>query len=273
MTPPRMPIPTPSSATRSLAARAAGLLAGLALTAAVTGSSPVFAGDTPEPTVEQLLDATDDTSRGTSSHGFMTMEVKTDRYERTMKMEVWTQGTEDSLIRILVPAKDKGVSTLKVGENMWNYIPKIDKTLKIASTALSGSWMGSHITNDDLVKGSRMREDYSYVLSSKPADNADQLYVIDLTPNEDAPVVWGKVSVRVRADQQPKDIRYYDEDGALIRTLSFEDIKEMSGRTFATTMRVVPAETPEEFTVIRYEEMEFDVKLPARTFSIQSLKR
>ena len=145
---------------RAILARLAPLLLGLGLSASAAAAGP---------TVEELLDATDDFSRGSSSHGKMTMQVKTDRYERTMKMEVWSRGTEDSLIRILEPAKEKGVSTLKVGDNMWNYLPKVDRTLKIAGAAMSGSWMGSHISNDDLVKSSRLREDFTYKLTAEPA--------------------------------------------------------------------------------------------------------
>ncbi len=226
-----------------------------------------------EYTVEELLDATDDVTRGTSSHGTMSMQVKTDRYERSMKMEVWSRGTSDSLILILEPAKEKGVSTLKVGDNMWNYLPKVDRTLKVAGAALSGSWMGSHFSNDDLVKSSRLREDFTYELKSEPSAPDAGEYVIELVPKPDAPVVWGKVVVRVRHDKQPLETTYFDEKGELVRTMTFLEIKEMSGRTFPTVMRIEPADAPGEFTQVVYEQMEFDVELPDRTFSLQSLKR
>ncbi len=223
-------------------------------------------------TVEELLDATDDAQRGTSSHGFMTMHVKTDRYERTMKMEVWSRGTDDSLVRILEPAKEKGVSTLKVGDNMWNYLPKVDRTLKIAGAALSGSWMGSHFTNDDLVKQSRMKEDYTYALTAEPGAGSD-VYVIELVPKPDAPVVWGKVVVKVGADKQPREITYWDEKGELVRTMGFHDVKDMSGRTFPTRMRIEPADDPGGFPEVTSGGREFDVALDDRLFSLQALKR
>ena len=226
-----------------------------------------------EPTVEELLDATDDVNRGVSSHGRMAMQVKTDRYERSLEMEVWTRGTEDSLIRILSPAKEKGMSTLKVGDNMWNYMPKIDRTMKISGAAMSGQWMGSHITNDDMVKQSRMREDYTYTLTAKPAADGTGVYRVELVPKPDAPVVWGKVVLEVRADKQPSQIAYYDEKGALVRTMKFLDIQEMGGRLFPATLRVEPADAAGEFTEIRYTDMQFDVELEDRVFSLQSLKR
>ncbi len=235
--------------------------------------APLGVAEAAEPTVEELLDAADDANRGASSHGKMSMQVKTDRYERSMEMEVWTRGTEDSLIRILSPAKEKGMSTLKVGDNIWNYMPKIDRTMKISGAAMSGQWMGSHITNDDLVKQSRMREDYTYTLTAKPDAEGKGVYRVELVPKPEAPVVWGKVVLDVRSDRQPVQIAYFDEKGELVRTMKFLDIQEMGGRTLPATLRVEPADAPAEFTEIRYSEMQFDVELGDRIFSLQSLKR
>jgi len=224
-------------------------------------------------TIDELLDATDDIARGQSSHGKTTMQVKTKHYERTIEMEVWTRGTEDSLVRILSPAKEAGTCSLKVGDNMWNYLPKIDRTMKISGAAMSGNWMGSHITNDDLVKGSRMREDYTSTMTGKPDGGDKNFYVIELVPKPDAPVVWGKVVLQVRADKMPMKIEYFDEKNSLIRTMSFLDIKEMGGRSFPSVMRVEPAEDQGEFTEIRYADMQFDVELEDRLFTLQSLKK
>jgi outer membrane lipoprotein-sorting protein len=226
-----------------------------------------------EATIDELLDATDDIARGASSHGKTSMHVKTKHYERTIEMEVWTRGTEDSLVRILSPAKEAGTCSLKVGDNMWNYLPKIDRTMKISGAALSGNWMGSHITNDDLVKGSRMREDYTSTMTAKPNGGDQNLYIIELVPKPDAPVVWGKVVLQIRPDKMPLKIEYFDEKSTLIRTMSFLDIKEIGGRSFPSVMRVEPAEDPGEFTEIRYADMQFDVELEDRLFTLQSLKK
>ena len=221
----------------------------------------------------ELLTGQDDRYRGTSSTATMTMEIKTARYERTVTMQSWTQGTERSLIRILAPARDQGVATLKVDDNIWNYLPKVDRTMKISGAAMSGQWMGSHITNDDLVKQSRMREDYTYELTAKPDAEGKGVYRVELVPKPDAPVVWGKVVLEVRPDRQPNQIAYFDEQGELVRTMKFLDIQEMGGRTLPATLRVEPADAPGEFTEVRYTEMEFDVDLNDRVFSLQSLKR
>ncbi|MFT5684421.1 MAG: outer membrane lipoprotein-sorting protein [Myxococcota bacterium] len=232
-------------------------------------STAAFAED---PTVEQLLSGTDDLTRGTSSQAIMVMEVKTARYERTVKMQSWSQGTDKSLIQILEPAKEAGISTLKVGDNIWNYLPKVDRTMKVPAGMMSGAWMGSHISNDDLVKESRLSEDFDYEITERPEGDTGR-WVIELTPRPDAAIVWGKIVATIGVDQLPQTISYHDEDGALVRTMTYSDIRDIGGRLIPTRFTVVPADKPGEYTAISYESLEFDVEIPDSTFSLQALRR
>jgi hypothetical protein len=226
--------------------------------------------------VEGLLDASDDINRGASSHGRVKMSVKTARYEREMELELWSEGEERSLIKVLSPRRERGIATLKVGDEAWNYLPKVARTLKISTASMGGAWMGSHLTNDDLVRGSRMREDYTWSLYERPTGEGEALsgrYEIHLTPKPNAPVVWGLVKLWVSAQRVPEKIEYYNERGALLRTISFHDVVTQGERTFPKRTRVTPADKPSEFTEMTYVELDFDVKLPPRTFSLQALKR
>jgi len=224
------------------------------------------------PTPEELLAATDDTFRGETSHATIEMHVVTARYDRTMRMEAWSQGADNSLIRILAPVKDAGVSTLKVGDNIWNYLPKIDRTMKIPSGMMGGSWMGSHFTNDDLVQNSRFSDDFTSTVTGS-GEGDDAIWTLDLVPKPDAPVVWGHVIIRVRGDRIPLDAQYFDEDGSLARTMTWGDVQEMDGHHIPTTMTLVPGDAPDELTRITYVDLDFDVDLPASTFTLQALRR
>ena len=222
--------------------------------------------------VEALLNKADDVSRQTSSHAVMQMEVKTDRYERTVKMEAWSKGTDQSLVVIREPAKEAGVATLMVKDNIWNYLPKVDKTMKVPSGMMSDGWMGSHVSNDDLVKGSRMSEDYTWTLDDQPQGGVGN-YVITLTPRPDAPVVWGKVVITINAQEVPVSFEYFDEDGELERTMGFSDVRDVDGTLVPFVMTVQPARKPDEFTKITYLELEFDVEIDDSTFTVQALKQ
>ena len=179
-------------------------------------------------------------------------------------------GGMETLIIIEEPAKDKGVATLKVGDNIWNYLPKVDRTMKVPSGMMSGSWMGSHFSNDDLVKENRLSEEFTW---TDPTKNADNNWVITLTPQPDAAIVWGAVVVTVSDNLMPVKIEYQEEDGTLARTLAYSEVKDLGGRTVPTVMTLTPADKPEEFTKITYRELDFDADVPESMFSLQSLKR
>ena len=246
----------------------AGLGLGLALLA-----SPASAEDK-KPTLEELLDGVDDVQRGESSTARMSMHVKTKRWERTMVMQTWSRGEDNSLIKIVAPAKEAGTATLMVDDNIWNYLPKVDRTMKVPSSMMSGAWMGSHFSNNDLVRSSRLADDFTFVLKEEPKADGTGQWVIECVAKPDAPVVWGKVVVKVRGeDRIPSEITYWDEDAVLVRTMEFLDIEDIQGRKVPMRMRLVPADSPEEFTEITYESLEFDPDLPASTFTLQSIRK
>lgn len=219
--------------------------------------------------VVKLLTQVDDAMRGDSSSSTVTMDVKTKRFERTLSMESWSQGTEKSLIRILEPAKDKGVATLKVDQNLWNYLPNTDRVMKVPGAMMSGAWMGSHLSNDDLVRETRFSEDYTFKL----VEQTDALVTIECTPNPDAPVVWGKVVVKATPEGVPTAQIFYDEDGEAVRTIAFEDVQTIGGRKVPLVMNVTPHDKPGEYTKLTFSKMQFDVELDASLFTLQSLKR
>ncbi|MBI5497571.1 MAG: outer membrane lipoprotein-sorting protein [Deltaproteobacteria bacterium] len=225
-------------------------------------------------TVEELMRAQDDALRGASSTGTMTMRVKTARWERSLTMQSWSEGTEKTLVRILAPAKEKGTATLKVEGNIWNYLPKVDRTIKVPGSMMGGSWMGSHFTNDDLVREARYSEDFTCAFVEKPDGKTRDHWVIDCTPRPNAPVVWGRVRLAIRAvDKLADRIDYLDEKGARVRTLVFSEFTTLGGRKLARMMRMVPADKPDEFTEVHQDDLAFDVKLPADTFTLQALKK
>ena len=228
--------------------------------------------------IEDLLNHTDDLNRGQSSQSEITLKVQNPRYQRTLKMKVWTKGTTHSLIRILSPKREAGMATLKVNDEAWNYMPNLDRTLKISTSAMGGSWMGSHFTNDDLVRGSRLNEAYTWTLKTKPTLSEEKTlqgqYLIYLKAKADAPVVWGSLVLEINAQKVPVRMRYYNERGKLVRTLSFADIRETNGQLIPYKMRVEPAtKQGKEWTEITYDSLKFDVEVSRSMFSMRALKQ
>lgn len=226
-----------------------------------------------EVSVEQLLNMADDLTRGDSSKATVTMHVKTDRWDRKLSMQMWTKGSKKTLIRILSPAKEKGTSTLRVDKDVWNYLPKVDRTVKVPASMMSGSWMGSHFSNDDLVKQSRLVDHYDCKFTSLPTQNSDGFFVVECMAKIDAPVVWGKVVLKATTDLLPVQINYHDEKGALIRTMSFSDVAQLDDRKIPRRMRMTMPDKPGEYTEILFEKAKYNLKISDSTFSLQALRR
>lgn len=225
-------------------------------------------------TSQQILDKIDKMYRGKSSIGTYLMKIKTTHWERTLRIKSWTKDLDYTLIRIEYPKKEKGVATLKVKNNLWNYLPKIKRVIKVPSSLMMGSWMGSHFTNDDLVKESTLANDYHHRITFEGKREGEEVYEITLRPKEETAVVWGKIVVVVRQkDLIPLYQEYCDESEKPVRKIVLSDVKKMGGRMIPTSMKVIPYDKPGEFTELTYIDINFDMELPESFFSLRNLKR
>lgn len=207
--------------------------------------------------------------QGTSSHCTVRMIVKTRRYERNMILESWAEGRDKFIARILEPAKERGIATLKVNSQIWNYLPRIDRLMKIPSSLMGDKWMGSHLTNDDLVKDGKIDELYTFTT----LENDGRTAVIQGIPRPDSAVVWGKIIYRADLEREiPIAVDYFDEDGARVRTVRFEQVERIQERWLPRAFRIAPLDEPGEFTEMRYEKITFDVPVPRDMFSTQKLR-
>jgi hypothetical protein len=225
-------------------------------------------------TSQQILDKLDKMYRGESSIGTYLMKIKTTHWERNLRIKSWTRNLDYTLIRIEYPKKEKGVATLKVENNLWNYLPKIKRVIKVPSSLMMGSWMGSHFTNDDLVKESTLANDYHHRITFEGKREGQEVYEITLLPKEEAAVVWGKIIILIRKkDLMPLYQEYCDEKEKPVRKMILDDVKKMGGRLLPSSMKVIPYDKPGEFTEIIYVDIAFDMKLPETFFSLRNLKQ
>ena len=201
------------------------------------------------------------------------MHIVTPHYERTLKMQVWTKGMDKTFIRITAPKKEQGVATLRIKNEMWNYLPKVNKTMKISPSMMMGSWMGSDFTNDDLVRESSLIDDYTYQMVTPEKASEDLLYV-ELIPKEDSAIVWGKIITAVRDnDYIPMWQHFYDEKGKLMRVLNFKEVKKFSGKTVPSVMEMIPQNRDGHKTVVRWVNAKFDTKIDDRIFTRRNLQK
>lgn len=252
----------------------------IALGLSVVATSPAIHAETPPARTQApadlaaILDYVDDLYSTKSSHAIVTMHVVTEHATRNMEMESWSKGDDKFLVRILSPEKEAGTATLKSGDNVWNYFPKIDRITKLSASLMNAGWMGSHVTNGDIVRRTRMSQSYTYSKTFEGDREGQSVVELTLDPKHDAAVVWGRVVVVVRrSDRNPVRIQYFDEAKALAQTWTYSDVRPLGGREVPTTVRVVPAAKPAELTELRYKSMESNVAVDDSLFSQRSLKK
>ena len=227
-----------------------------------------------EPNGLEIARKCDFALRGKTQVGKATMTVRRPEWERTLEMDFWMVNPDKTFILITAPAKEAGSGTLRIRTNMWLYLPKVERTIKIPPSLMLQPWMGSDFTNDDLVKESSFVDDYTHVIEGELTEGGDACYKLVSTPKPDAAVVWGRLVLAVRkSDSLPRREEYYDERGRLQKVLTFDDIRNVGDRNYPMRWRMVSVNKPGNETVFVYKELKFDREIPSRVFTQQNLKR
>jgi len=208
-----------------------------------------------------------------SNQGVYQMTIVTPHWQRTLEIKAWMIRPEKTLIRILAPKKERGVGSLRIRSEMWNYIPKIDRVIKIPPSMMLQPWMGSDFTNDDLVKESSLITDYEHSQFASTSESGIAVVGIRAIPKPDAPAVWGKLEFWLRAsDNLPLRQLYYDERGRLVKQLSFDNIQLLGGRLIPTRWTMRSATKTDQHTVIELLSMQFDIAIDEKLFSMRRLR-
>ena len=217
----------------------------------------------------QIIDQMEQLYRGDSSEATMTMQVQTPNYNRTLTMTSQSYGKDYAFFRIHSPKKDRGISTLKRDEEMWNYFPKINKVIKIPPSMMMGSWMGSDFTNDDLVKETQLIDAYSLVLTE-----TDDQYKVTLTPKEQTVSVWDRIEYTISKNPLlPLSQAFFDDDGEKIREMTFLEPREYYGKLMPSVMEMRPLNKEGHLTRITYDDIKFNVpEITRNSFSLRNLK-
>ena len=221
---------------------------------------------------KSLVKAAIDPWRGTSSYSVMTMTIHRPDWERSMTMRGWTLGDKETLIRVIEPKKDAGNGTLTNDNKMWSYSPKINRVIRIPSSMMNQSWMGSDFSNKDISRSDDIVDQYNHKLLATENHDGHKLYVIESIPKEEAAVVWGKEVIKVRDDHVITVHEFYDQDMKLIKRLHTVKIENMGGRTIASHQRMNNIEKSDEWTEVIIKSAEYDISIPKSTFTLSNLR-
>jgi outer membrane lipoprotein-sorting protein len=220
----------------------------------------------------QLVRDAMDHWRGLTSFADMTMTIHRPDWERSMTMKSWSKGDKQSLVRVTEPKKDAGNGTLLNDNSMWTYTPKINRIIKVPSSMMSQSWMGSDFSNKDISKSTDIIDQYDHELTGLEERDGHVFYTVTSIPHEEAAVVWGKEVLIVRDDYVLMEQQFWDQDGVLVKSMKTLDVQTMGGRAVAKVMRMGKVDAPDEWTEITANTIEFDLELPDSLFTLSNLR-
>ena len=224
-------------------------------------------------TAEEIIRKSEENMRGGTSYAEMKMTIVRPTWTRETHMKSWAKDQDLALILVTAPARDQGIAYLKRNNDIWNWQPRIERTIKLPPSMMSQSWMGSEFTNDDLVRESSITDDYKQSLLGREMVGDIEAYKLELIPHEDAAVVWGKLIMWISVDHfMQVKTEFYDEDGFLINTMTASDFTTFDGRHIPARMTIVPEDKPGHKTIVEYVNLEFDIPIPDQVFTIQHMK-
>jgi outer membrane lipoprotein-sorting protein len=234
-------------------------------------SKPVIADEAQRDATAIVRDAVNHW-RGISSYSEMTMVIHRPEWERRMTMRAWTKGDDQSLVRVIEPRKDRGNGTLTNGDNMWSFSPKVNRVIKIPSSMMGQSWLGSDFSNKDIARADEIIDQYDHSLLGVDDVDGITVYEIESIPHEEAAIVWGREVLRIREDHVVLEHSFYDQDGELVKSLRSLEIGVMGGRTVALRQRMSKADAPEEWTEIQIASVEYEIDIRDSLFTLSNLR-
>ena len=235
-------------------------------------SAPIWATEAGTPNPRELIRAAMEHWRGVTSYSEMTMTIHRSNWERSFSMQAWTEGDKLSLVRVTEPKRDAGNGTLVKDQSMWTFSPKINRILKVPSSMMSQSWMGSDFSNKDISKSTDIIDQYEHRLLKNERLGDHVVYTIESIPHEDAAVVWGTEIFAIRDDYIMLRQEFWDQDGILVKEMESTELAEMDGRIIASRMRMQKIESPGEWTEMAVDAIDFDIDIEPSLFTLSTLR-
>jgi len=217
---------------------------------------------------DQILKNSEEKIQGIkSSYQEMMIKIVRPKWSKEMTMKGWSIGEDYFTSVVLSPAKEKGTVFLKRENEVWNYIPSIERTIKLPPSMMMQNWMGTDFTNDDLVQRSSITDDYTNTIIGNEIIDGLDCWIIELIPNEDAAVVWGKLMMWIdKRDYMQLKTQFFDEYDEMISIMTGKAIKSFDGKKLPAIIEFVPLDKEGNKTIVERLVWKFDIDINERYF-------
>lgn len=238
-------------------------------------TSCMFAGFSQHLSPKEIIQKSEEKLRGgEKAYSEIKIEIVRPSWSREMQMKSWAFGSQYSMILITAPARDAGQVFLKSEKQVWNYVPKFGRVTKLPPSAMSQSWMGTDLSNDDLVRESNKTDDFKYTLKSDTIINGLKCYHLSLIPNEGTNIIWGRIELFIdKVDFITVRNEMYDEDDELVNVMNASGIKVISGVKIATRIEMIPMDKEGHKTVMTIVVLDTKSSFEEGFFTKQNMQR
>ena len=226
------------------------------------------------PDAREFMAAVIDESRGLSSYSEMTMIVTRADWTRTSKLVAWTKGRDRSLVRFTAPPREAGNAFLTLEDRIWTWSARIGRRIRLPTSLMSQSWAGSDLSYSDLARSDDRLDQYDFEMSLVDIGDMDpsltggqRIYRLDAVPLENAPVVWGKEELIVRADHALLRQIFFDQSMLPVKEIRTLQVDEIDGRVFGSEMMVQDLEAPGNTTRLLFDSVRFDIDISDEMFT------
>lgn len=228
-------------------------------------SIQIYAEITPEDLIAQYIE----NSNQFSFVGTMEMTVsKLDKEDRVSVFNMWTKGSDLALIRYISPARERGTAFLKMKDEMYFYLPRVERVMKISGRqqVLNSDFTGSDILGIDLT-------DYDYFFERVEVLDGKENYIFLLTSNN-RNVTYSIIRIWIDPENQlATKQEYYTSSERLLSVLTYEEYKKIGGRLSATKMVMESKIQEGNYTILEILDGTFEEEIPDYIFTLSNLEQ
>ena len=204
---------------------------------------------------------------------------------RTKKMISYSEGRDKLYSEFTYPPRDKGVKFLKIKDNMWMYLPSVEKIIKIAGHMLRQSMMGSDFSYEDALESDKLLEKYkiklvgsetigvSFWKGTREAVRKHNCYVIDLTAKVKNVSYFRRKIWVDKTNFVPIREELFAKSGKMLKLMEMGNIQKYGKRYYPTYIRLRNLLRRNSRTEMFITKAQFGIKIPKGTFTQRNLRK
>jgi outer membrane lipoprotein-sorting protein len=241
----------------------------LALLLLALGSTPIEA----QPTPREILERVDANMTITTAkmHAQMIIQYN-DGDSRTLEFVSSSVGIDKSFLEFTAPARDSGSRYLRLEDNMWIYLPRVGKSVRIQGHMLRQGMMGSDFSYGDASEQPSMVDDYDAEIEKEEALDERPAYVLYLTGKKKS-LAYPMRRIWVDAERWvPLKEERFARSGKLLKTALLGDVRQIGSRWYPFRTEMDNALQSDTRTILQVLDMELNVQLSDELFTLRNLE-